>query len=104
MKSRGRDKKKKTGEPWMLFQIYVHLLHQEKVVCLRWRSSSILGVSFTSQGRMENESGTWIGAASAVMRLLCRSVAVTKALLATVGNRATLDALADLGSSPHLRL
>ncbi|KAA0706920.1 hypothetical protein E1301_Tti002240 [Triplophysa tibetana] len=39
-----------------------------------------LGVLFTSEGRMEREIDRWIGAASAVMRSLYRSVVVKKEL------------------------
>ena len=44
---------------------------------LRWRSLSILGL-FTSEGRMEREIDRRIGAASAVMRTLNRSVVVKR--------------------------
>ena len=39
-----------------------------------------LGVLFTSEGKMEREMDRWIGAASAVMRALYRSVVVKKEL------------------------
>ncbi|KAI3377134.1 hypothetical protein L3Q82_000326 [Scortum barcoo] len=39
--------------------------------CLKWRSSSISGVLFTSEGKMEREIDRRIGAASAVMRSVC---------------------------------
>ena len=39
-----------------------------------------LGVLFTSEGRMEREIDRWIGAASAVMRSLYRSVVVKREL------------------------
>ncbi|KAK0150839.1 hypothetical protein N1851_008038 [Merluccius polli] len=42
--------------------------------CPKWRSSSTPGVLFTSEGRMEREIDRRIGAASAVMQTLHRSV------------------------------
>ncbi|TWW75469.1 hypothetical protein D4764_13G0001310 [Takifugu flavidus] len=65
------------------------VLNRKKVECLLRVKEEILpqveefkylGVLFTSEGRMEQEIDRWIGAASAVMRTLHRSVVVKREL------------------------
>ena len=57
-----------------------------------------LGVLFTSEGRMDREIDRRIGAASAVMRTLHRSVVVKRA----EPKGEAFDLPVDLGSYPHL--
>ncbi|KAI3375377.1 hypothetical protein L3Q82_021098 [Scortum barcoo] len=51
-----------TGKGWRALSRWVERS------CLKWRSSSISRVLFTSEGKMEREIDRRIGAASAVMR------------------------------------
>ncbi len=61
------------------------VLSRKRVECPLWVGDEILpqveefkylGVLFTSEGRMEREIDRWVGAASAVMWTLHRSVVV----------------------------
>ena len=63
------------------------VLNRKRVKCTRRVGDEILpqveefkylGVLFTSEGRMEREIVRWIGAASAVMQTLLRSVVVRR--------------------------
>ncbi|TWW81825.1 hypothetical protein D4764_01G0016400 [Takifugu flavidus] len=83
------------------------VLNRKKVERLLWVKEEILpqveefkylGVLFTSEGRMEREIDRRIGAASAVMQTLHRSVVVKRA----EPKGEALDLLVDLRSYPHL--
>ncbi|TWW78139.1 R2 Retrovirus-related Pol polyprotein from type I retrotransposable element [Takifugu flavidus] len=83
------------------------VLNRKKVECLLRVKEEVLpqveefkylGVLFTSEGRMEREIDRRIGAASAVMRTLHRSLVVKRAEL----KGEALDLPVDLRSYPHL--
>ncbi|KAI3351780.1 hypothetical protein L3Q82_020613 [Scortum barcoo] len=62
-----------TGKGWRALSVWVERS------CLKWRSSSISGVLFTSEGSVR-EIDRRIGAVSAVMRSVYRTVVVKKEL------------------------
>ncbi|KAI3377171.1 hypothetical protein L3Q82_009083 [Scortum barcoo] len=87
------------------------VLDRKRVVCPLWVSGEVLpqveefkylGVLFTSEGKMEREIDRRIGAASAVMRLVYRTVVVKKELSRKAKLSIYRSTQSTFPPSPHL--